>query len=53
MDNLKIESQKQSIEVKVSIVDELLKLANLKEKGVVSHEEFLRMKQVLLDKRNE
>ncbi len=53
MDKLKIESQKQSIEVKVSIVDELLKLANLKEKGVVSEEEFLRMKQVLLDKRNE
>ena len=37
----------------VSIVDELLKLANLEEKGVVSEEEFLRMKQVLLDKRNE
>jgi hypothetical protein len=41
------------LEVKVSIVDELLKLSNLKEKGVVSEEEFLRMKQVLLDKRNE
>ena len=53
MDNLKIDSQKQSIEVKVSIVGELLKLANLNEKGVVSDEEFLRMKQVLLDKRNE
>jgi PH (Pleckstrin Homology) domain-containing protein len=53
MDNLKIDSQKQSIEVKVSIVEELLKLANFKEKGVVSDEEFLRMKQVLLDKRNE
>ena len=46
MDKLKIESQKQSIEVKVSIVDDLLKLANLKEKGVVSEEEFLRMKHV-------
>ena len=53
MDKLKIESQKHSIEVKVSIVDELLKLANLKENGVVSEEEFLRMKQVLFDKRNE
>lgn len=53
MDNLKIDSEKQSIEVKVSIVEELLKLANFKEKGVVSDEEFLRMKQVLLDKRNE
>ena len=51
MDNLKIDSQKQSIEVKVSIVEELLKLANFT--GVVSDEEFLRMKQVLLDKRNE
>ena len=53
MDKIKIESQKQSLEVKVSIVDELMKLSNLKEKGVVSEEEFLRMKQVLLDKRNE
>lgn len=53
MDKIKIESQEQSLEVKVSIVDELLKLSNLKEKGVVSEEEFLRMKQVLLDKRNE
>ena len=53
MDKIKIESQKQSLEVKVSIVDELMKLSNLKEKGVVSEEEFLKMKQVLLDKRNE
>jgi len=50
MDKIKIESQKQSLEVSESIVDELLKLASLKERGVVSEEEFLKMKQNLLDK---
>ena len=53
MDRIKIESQKQSLEVNESIVDELLKLAGLKERGVVSEEEFLKMKQDLLDKKNE
>lgn len=52
MDKIKIES-KQSLEVNESFVDELLKLANLKERGVVSEEEFLKMKQDLLDKKNE
>lgn len=46
----KIESQKESLEVKESIADELLKLANLKEKGVLSDEEFLKMKKDLLNK---
>jgi hypothetical protein len=45
MEKLKIEAQKkQSLEIKESIADELLKLANLKEKGVLSNEEFLKMK---------
>ena len=52
MDKIKIESEKQSIDFKESIVDELLKLANLKEKGVVSEEEFIKMKQDLLAKKD-
>jgi hypothetical protein len=50
MDKTKIESQKESLEGKESIADELLKLANLKEKGVLSDEEFLKMKKDLLNK---
>lgn len=50
MDNIKIESEKESLEVKESIADELLKLANLREKGVLSDEEFLKMKKDLLKK---
>ena len=50
MDKIKIESQKESLEVKESIADELLKLANLKEKGVLNDEEFLKMKKDLLNK---
>jgi hypothetical protein len=50
MDKIKIESQKESLEVKESIADELLKLADLKEKGVLSDEEFLKMKKDLLNK---
>jgi hypothetical protein len=54
MEKLKIEAQKkQSLEIKESIADELLKLANLKEKGVLSNEEFLKMKQDLINKTNE
>ena len=49
MEKLKIEAQKkQSLEIKESIAGELLKLANLKEKGVLSNEEFLKMKQDLI-----
>jgi Ca2+-binding EF-hand superfamily protein len=51
IDKSKIESQKESLEVKESIADELLKLADLKEKGVLSVEEFLKMKKDLLNKR--
>ena len=50
MDKTKIESQKKSIEGKESIADELLKLVNLKEKGVLSDEGFLKMKKDLLNK---
>lgn len=50
MDKIKIESQKESLELKESIAGELLKLANLKEKGVLSDEEFLKMKKDLLNK---
>jgi hypothetical protein len=50
MDKIKIESQKESLEVKESIADELLKLAKLKDKGVLSDEEFLKMKNDLLNK---
>jgi hypothetical protein len=50
MDQIKIESQNESLEVKESIADELLKLTNLKEKGVLSDEEFLKMKKDLLNK---
>ena len=53
MDKIKIESQKESLEVKESIADELLKLADLKEKGVLSDEEFLKMKKDLLNKWSE
>jgi hypothetical protein len=50
MDQIKIESQNESLEVKESIADELLKLTNLMEKGVLSDEEFLKMKKDLLNK---
>ncbi len=50
MDKIRIESQKGLVEVKESVADGLLKLANLKEKGVLSDEEFLKMKKDLLNK---
>jgi hypothetical protein len=54
MEKLKIDAQKkQSIELKDSIADELMKLASLKEKGVLSDEEFLKMKHDLINKTNE
>jgi hypothetical protein len=42
------QSQQQS---SVSIADELMKLANLKEKGIISDEEFQQMKQDLIKKK--
>lgn len=54
MESIKKEAQKkQSLEIKESIADELMKLASLKEKGVLSDEEFLKMKQDLINKRPE
>jgi hypothetical protein len=35
----------------ISIADELTKLANLKERGIISEEEFQQKKQYLLKKR--
>jgi hypothetical protein len=35
----------------ISIADELMKLANLKEKGIISEEEFAQMKQDLIKKK--
>jgi hypothetical protein len=51
MDKIKIESQMQVVELKESLADELLKLANLRDKGILNDEEFLKMKQDLLNKR--
>jgi hypothetical protein len=52
MEKIKTESQKkQLLEIKESIADELMKLADLKEKGVLSNEEFLKMKQDLINKK--
>ena len=54
MEKLKMEIQKkQSLEIKESVADELLKLSNLKERGVLSNEEFLKMKQDLLNRTRE
>ena len=49
MKKIKTESQKTII--KESIADELMKLADLKEKWVLSNEEFLKMKQDLINKK--
>lgn len=54
MESIKKEAQKkQSLEIKDSIADELMKLASLKEKGVLSDEEFLKMKHDLINKKPE
>lgn len=44
-------TKKQLLEIKESIADELMKLADLKEKWVLSNEEFLKMKQDLINKK--
>jgi Short C-terminal domain len=43
--------QPQSQQPLLSIADELMKLANLKEKGIISDEEFQQMKQDLIKKK--
>jgi hypothetical protein len=44
------QEQPQSQQSSTSIADELMKLANLKEKGIISDEEFQQMKQDLIKK---
>ena len=43
--------QQQQQPSSISIADELIKLANLKEKGIISEDEFLQMKQDLIEKK--
>jgi len=51
MEIIKTESQKKRLhEIKESIEDELMKLPDLEEKGVLSNEEFVKMKQDLKKK---
>ena len=52
MEIIKTESQKKRLhEIKESIEDELMKLPDLEEKGVLSNEEFVKMKQDLKKKK--
>jgi len=46
----KLNHKKTIASIKESIADELMKLADLKEKGVLSNEEFLKLKQDLINK---
>jgi Short C-terminal domain len=43
--------QHQSQQSSISIADELTKLANLKERGIISDNEFQQMKQDLIKKK--
>ena len=43
--------QSQQQHSPISIADELMKLANLKEKGIISEDEFQQMKQDLIKKK--
>jgi hypothetical protein len=45
------EQRQQPQQPSISIADELMKLANLKEKGVISEDEFQQMKQDLIKKK--
>jgi uncharacterized membrane protein len=44
-------SPEQPQQSSVSIADELMKLANLKERGIISEDEFQQMKQDLVKKK--
>jgi Short C-terminal domain len=46
-----LEQPQQQQQSSVSTADELMKLANLKEKGIISDEEFNQMKQDLIKKK--
>ena len=43
----------ERIGVIMSVADELVKLAKLKEQGIISESEFLQMKQALIKKMND
>ena len=45
------QQQQQQQQSSISIPDELMKLANLKEKGIISEDEFQQMKQDLIKKK--
>jgi hypothetical protein len=45
------EQPQQQQQSSISIADELMKLANLKEKGIISEDEFQQMKQDLINKK--
>ena len=45
------EQPQQHQQSSISIADELMKLANLKEKGIISEDEFQQMKQDLIRRR--
>jgi hypothetical protein len=45
------EQRQQPQQPSISMADELMKLANLKEKGVISEDEFQQMKQDLIKKK--
>jgi Short C-terminal domain len=45
------EQSQQPQQSSISIADELMKLANLKDKGIISDDEFQRMKQDLIKKK--
>jgi hypothetical protein len=49
--HLQPQPPQQQQQSSISIADELMKLANLKEKGIISEEEFQQMKQDLIKKR--
>jgi Bacterial PH domain len=53
MEKIKISTHEQTIQAKALIADELLKFVNLREKGVINDEEFLKMKQDLLSRMQE
>ena len=47
----KLNHKKTIASIKESIADELMKLADLKEKGDLSNEEFLKLKQDLINRK--
>ena len=50
MESMKKPSQEPATNQQISVADELAKLAKLKEQGILSEDEFLKMKQELIKK---